>query len=526
MRSNIMLVLHSHIPYVKHQGRWPFGETWLFEAMAETYVPFLTTLLRLKKENVQTRLVLGFSPTLLEQLGSDYIRREFVEYLKEREKAAMEEERIFLAQSNQAMADLAAYYYRFYRNIRKEFLVELDGNIIEAVNALNDDGYLELVTTAVSHAYLPLLDQSSLEHQVYWGKKIFEKYFHQEPQGFWLPECGYFSGVEDILIKHGFTYFFVDSHAVEGGRPPAEFSFGAEEEADIVADFDHTGLSTYRAYRIQDKPITVFGRNAMVSHQVWSADYGYPGDAAYREFHKESPRSGLKYWRVTDRNSPLDQKILYDPARAASLVKHHATHFVNSLAATGREAVNLGYHEPLIIGCYDTELFGHWWWEGVAWLEEVLRGIHSTPELSFILPSRVSMPDEEAQVFESSWGMGGKHYVWDNQETGWMWDIICQASKEYQDIKRNYGADSSEISLRAQAQALRELILIESSDWLFMVSNNLTRDYAMKRFFEHYAKFLRITSVIREGSYSDNFIQWLEKVEFEDNILEDLNTRR
>lgn len=513
-----MLVLHSHIPYVKHQGRWPFGEVWLFEAMAETYIPFLSTWFRLKDDHVHAPLTLGFSPTLLEQLGSGYIQKEFVEYLKEREQQALEEERIFLAQSNQTMADLAAYYYRFYRNVRREYLLEFDSNIIEAVKTLHQDGELEIVTTAASHAYLPLLDRSSLEHQVYWGKKAFEKHFAYEPQGFWLPECGYSEGIEDMLLKYGFSYFFVDSHAVEGGRPPEAFSLGSEEVCATV-DFDSTGLSTYRAYRIEGKPITVFGRNAMVSHQVWSADYGYPGDAGYREFHKESPKSGFKYWRVTDRNSPLDQKLIYDPGYASNLLRQHARHFVNSLQATGREAVNLGYNDPLIVGCYDTELFGHWWWEGLSWLEEMVREIYRHPELEFILPSQIAAPVEEARVFESSWGMGGKHYVWDNQETGWMWDIIRRASKEYEELLHKTDMVVSDISQRAHAQALRELVLIESSDWLFMVSNNLTRDYAMKRFFEHYAKFLKIINVLQEGSFSQSFLDWLDKVEAEDDLF-------
>ncbi|HZK87358.1 MAG TPA: glycoside hydrolase family 57 protein [Syntrophomonas sp.] len=515
MNSNIMLVLHSHIPFVKRQGRWPFGEVWLFEAMAETYIPFLRTWQRLKEEGLRAPVTLSLSPPLLDQLSSRYIQQEFVNYLREREEKAAEDERYYMSIAEPNMAALASFYHRFYRDIRWDFVLELDSNLIAVFKELQINGDVEIIATAASHAYLPLLDRKSLQHQIYWGKRTFEKFFDCEPAGFWLPECGYFQGIEDLLIDNGLKYFYVDSHAVEGGKPLGDSSTFSPELDCSDETFANTGLSTYRPYKIKDKNIMVLGRNAMVSQQVWSADYGYPGDKDYREFHRESPRSGFKYWRITDRSNGI--KLPYEPEQARLKARQHARHFLNSIKNTGREAVNLGFDEPLIVGCYDTELFGHWWWEGIDWLEEVVRGIAKSQELNFILPAELHGPMSEAQVFESSWGMGGKHYVWENKETTWMWDIITKASCEYEELdKSNINSD---LKQRALSQALRELILIESSDWLFMVTNNLTRDYAMKRFFEHYAKFLRLVNALRDENFSPIFIDWLDTVEVEDNFL-------
>ncbi|HPT68788.1 MAG TPA: DUF1957 domain-containing protein [Syntrophomonas sp.] len=515
MNSNIMLVLHSHIPFVKRQGRWPFGEVWLFEAMAETYIPFLRTWLRLRDEGLHAPVTLSLSPPLLDQLSSSYIQKEFLTYLRERENKAAEDERYYMSVAEPNMASLANFYYRFYRDIRRDFTLELDSNLVNVFNELKKDNEVEILATAASHAYLPLLDRKSLQHQIYWGIKTYENYFACEPEGFWLPECGYFQGIEDLLIKNGLKYFYVDSHAVEGGKPLGDSSLMAPELVWHDETFANTGLSTYRPYKIKDRNIMVLGRNAMISQQVWSADYGYPGDKDYREFHRESPRSGFKYWRITDRSNGA--KLPYEPEQARQKARQHARHFLNSIRNTGREAVNLGFDEPLIVGCYDTELFGHWWWEGIEWLEEVVRGIALSSELNFILPTEINLPSAEAQVFESSWGMGGKHYIWKNKETQWMWDIIRKASNEFDELDKS--SINSDIKMRSQAQALRELILIESSDWLFMVTNNLTRDYAMKRFFEHYAKFLRLINAIRDENFSPNFIDWLNNVEFEDKFL-------
>ncbi|MGE5391547.1 MAG: 1,4-alpha-glucan branching protein domain-containing protein [Deltaproteobacteria bacterium] len=516
MSSKLMLVLHSHIPYVKRQGRWPFGEVWLFEAMAETYIPLLRSLKKLREDGINVALTFSFSPTLLEQLASRYIQQEFINYLHERETLAADDERYFMSRGETEQARIAAFYHRFYRDIRRDYMIEMDMDIVECLRQMQEEGVIEILTSAATHAYLPLLDYTSLQYQVHWGKKVYEHYLRRSPEGFWLPECGYFQGIEDILIENGFKYFYVDSHAIEGGKPIEVFS-GGEGDGLELETFASTGLSTYRPYRIEGKDITVYGRNAMISNQVWSADFGYPGDPDYREFHKHEMRSGFKYWKVTDRNNPMDRKLVYNPEKAVIRSQQHAHHFVRSLEENSREAIKLGFATPLIVGCYDTELFGHWWWEGVSWLEEVIRELHQSTQLEMITPKNAGPAQHEAQVFESSWGMGGKHYMWNNAETGWMWEIIKKVGQEYETLKSlSY---DSKVSRRAVTQALKELMLIQSSDWLFMVSNNLTRDYAMKRFFDHYTKLLRLSDSLTIGQLNEEFESWLGRVEYEDDFL-------
>lgn len=512
-----MLVLHSHIPYVKRQGRWPFGEVWLFEAMAETYIPFLKNWLDMKQTGYNAKVTLSLSPVLLEQLNSKYIQKEFINYLKERETLALDDERYFLGHGDKDLANLAAIYYNFYRDIRRDYITEFDLNITEVLKSWQEEGNMEIITTAATHAYLPLLDKPSLEYQVIIGKKIYEKVFGVSPRGFWLPECGYSKGIEDILVDHDFSYFYVDSHAIEGGKPIGIFSSDFVEDEIKIETFANTGLSTYRPYRLKDKDITVFGRNSIVSHQVWSAEYGYPGDEDYREFHKHFERSGFKYWKITDRNMPMHKKAIYDNNLADVKVNIHAKHFVDSLEKTSREAVKLGFSHPLIVGCYDTELFGHWWWEGIKWLDLVIKGVAQSDMLDFVLPSEITAIKHEAEVFESSWGLGGKHFVWENRETAWMWDIIKNSGGEYE--KLNQLKPASDLEERAKTMALKELMLVQSSDWLFMVTNNLTKDYAMKRFFEHYTKFLRIIRAIQDNLLDDDFAKWLSDVEHEDDIF-------
>lgn len=516
----MILMLHSHIPYVKHQGRWPFGEVWLFEAMAETYIPLLDMLNRLVQDGIQPGIAVSLSPTLLDQLESPYIHQAFEKYLTDCECLAAADKRHYAAMGEESLSRMAAYYERVYAGIKMKFMIVYNQDLIAAFNRLQESSSIEIVATAATHAYLPLVDERSVQAQVHLGKMSYEKHFGRQACSFWLPECGYKDGLEQALLECGFRNFFVDSHAVEGGRPQGDSSPSNSEMTADIEFFAETGLSTYRPYYVKGRDLVVLGRNAMISQQVWSADSGYPGDADYREFHLRSPRSGLKYWRVTERKH-AGQKQYYDPAKASRRAVEHAAHFVESVGNTIFHARKIGVEQPLIVGCYDTELFGHWWWEGILWLETVLRLINSRSGLKLQLPSRVEAPRQEANLFESSWGMGGKHFIWQNEETVWMWELAAEASNAFWEIwmKKNGGGKEK----RIVDQALKELLLLESSDWFFMVSNNLTRDYAMHRFFEHYARLHRLLAEEEAGNISSEFEDWMKSLEHRDDFLSGLD---
>jgi 1,4-alpha-glucan branching enzyme len=320
-------------------------------------------------------------------------------------------------------------------------------------------------------------------------------------------------------VENGFGYFLVDGHAVEGGKPLQIYSDADASDEVEPEYFAATGLSTYRPYRIQNRPISVLGRNALVSAQVWSKDYGYPGHRDYRDFHKQSHRSGLKYWRITNRNGDDKGKLLYDPEAAGRTCQQHARHFVNLIGDIGQQAVSMGFRDPLIVACYDTELFGHWWWEGVDWLERVARALQGQNHTAMVLPGSVIREKEqlaEAQVFESSWGIGGKHMGWSNAETDWMWSAIDRAREAYHSVADCAAGD---LAAAARRQAGRELMLMESSDWFFMVTHRNTRDYAINRFLEHYGKLLRLVSMIKRNDFTPENFRFMQAVQEDDDIF-------
>jgi len=244
----------------------------------------------------------------------------------------------------------------------------------------------------------------------------------------------------------------------------------------------------------------VIARHPAVSGQVWSAAAGYPGDPAYREFHRKDDRSGLRYWSVTATTVELGAKAPYRVADAAARVQAHALHFTASVRrALEAHQATIGV-PGLLTTTFDSELFGHWWFEGVDWLGLVLRdlGPLTVTAASWLA---AEPPRERVPLAEGSWGKHNDHSTWENAETAWMWDGIRAGV----DAIRSLGADPTTDGLRARAadQALRELLLLESSDWPFLVTTGQAADYGAERFRAHAGRLHRCVELAQHGGTSD-----------------------
>jgi 1,4-alpha-glucan branching enzyme len=230
---------------------------------------------------------------------------------------------------------------------------------------------------------------------------------------------------------------------------------------------------------------------------------GYPGEAAYREFHRKDDRSGLRYWRVTDTKTGLGAKEPYSPGAAAERVRTHAVHFVGLVRETlARHREEHGGNALLTV-TFDSELFGHWWFEGVDWLGHVLR------ELAADGPSPLSVAEylrrntatERIDLVEGSWGKNNDHSTWSNERTAWMWSDLARMAREMGDLRAARSTDP--LRVRAARQAARELLLAQSSDWPFLVTTGQAADYAVERFRSHALRFRRSLELARSGTSAD-----------------------
>lgn len=556
-------VLHSHLPYARLAGRWPHGEEWIHEAASETYIPLLQSLYDLKDEGIKFQVTIGITPILAEQLADPLVLDHFdqfldskiesakadMEYFKEPEPEEAPEETetrttkaaktakpvipivaddvVELSTADPHLYYLAEWYRNWYEDIKNAFDVRFNRDIIGAFRQLQDEGYIEIITCAGTHGYLPLLGRdSAIQGQLKAGITSYKRLFGRAPTAIWLPECAYrpayFTesgevrpGIESFLADNDIKLFFSETHTITGGQPVGIAAgdvigpYGDIKRRYVIPTSSQylvpeRDVTTYQAYFVSETAqghdaeahsgVCVIGRNNRTGQQVWSADWGYPGDFDYREFHKKAGTSGLQYWRVTGAKTDLAHKDYYHPEWAEYKVEQHAEHYSNLVADLLREYNTETNDYGLIASNYDTELFGHWWFEGVLWLGRVLRNLALNPDVELTTASRhvrEHAPKRVLHIPESSWGAGGNHFTWDNGETAWMWKPIHEAEARMEALANHY-TDPSADEKAVLSQAARELLLLESSDWPFLVTTGQAREYSIQRFSQHLERFIQL----------------------------------
>jgi 1,4-alpha-glucan branching enzyme len=536
---------------------WPHGEEWVHEAIAETYVPLLNALYDLKEEGVPFRLTIGITPILAEQLADPLIIEHFVGYAAERSARAAQDVDRFEQAGDNAMRDLARYYHHWYARVLTSFRDRFGQDIIGGFRALQDEGLVEVATSAATHGYLPLLSRdSSIHAQLRTGVDVYQRHFNRRPRAIWLPECAYRPaileedngvsvrrpGLESFLAEEGLLVFFSETHTVEGGKPVGMAVPGTVGPYGMIARRYASSVTqptvgeqlepgtSLLPYWVGDAPgqVAVLARHERTGQQVWSATFGYPGDFVYREFHRKDAVSGMQYWRITGAGVDLGAKEPYNPATAQQQIDGHAKHYVHLIDEQLRE-----YHDRTggfgsITASYDTELFGHWWFEGVDWLKAVLRGLAERPAVEVSTASRIierHPPKEVLSLPESSWGAGGGHYTWLNDETDWMWPLIHAAELRMETLVATY-PDAENSRAEVLNQAARELLLLQSSDWPFLVTTGQATDYAAERFQEHLSRFDQLAAIAEADEMTEGDLEQLAALRERDNPFPSIDYRQ
>ena len=539
--GSFVFMLHSHLPYYRMAGMWPFGEENLYECMSETYVPLLNAISELyEEEGIKAKLTVGITPILAEQLNDHHLQEGFVEYLDSRIAAVAKDLDRYpdpKVEHSQHLKYLAKYYFDWFNHIKDCFVNKYNKDLIAAFKKYQDLGCIEITTSGATHGFSPLLaTDSNLNAQFKIGSDTTKRLFGKKAKGAWLPECAYRQGYEFVgkdgqkkwrpaievtLQNNDIEYFFTESHVIEGGN-----SVGHRRVVGIYGNIEYiplpereaTGYDTYSAYWLPDAQVAVMGRNDRAGFQVWSAADGYPGDGVYREFHKKDDKSGMNYWRITSSNTDLGDKMLYDPVLAMNQVNSNSDHYTTLLYHLLNDYKKANNKNGLIMVSFDTELYGHWWFEGVEFIKQVVRKLHNfLPEIERLTAGEYlekHPPVDTIQIPESSWGQGGHFYVWLNHLTEWMWPIINGCEKRIIDIVAKYEkVPEDKLLHRALNQLARENLLLQSSDWPFIITTWQAKDYATERFEEHVARFEKIADMIEAGNINEEELVKIESID-------------
>jgi len=533
--GNFVLILHTHLPWVLHHGDWPHGVDWLSEAVAECYIPLLNTFNDLLAEGIPSKVTLDISPVLCEQMEHHDFQKIFVDYCNAKIKAAREDEANFKSWGwDPHHIYLASWWANWYEERLNDYLYKYNRSIISGLRELQDKGAIEVMTCGATHGYFPLLGyDKSINLQVEAAVANYSKHFGREPRGMWLPECAYrpsydwhslvpvapFNqkhlrpGVEQFLAKHGIKYFVIDEKLIKGSYPIGTFAVSRENFVPITSpafqpvawNFDKTPLRVYEvssSEKVEYGTAAAFARHHDIAMQVWSGEVGYPGEPDYLDFHKRHLGSMLRYWRVTDVKANMQYKSLYHPDWIWNKLDLQTLHFVHNMENTVNHYKNLTGIQSTLAVPFDTELFGHWWFEGPEFIRRVIKGLHHSPWLKSATASEQLFniqPNQVVSIPEGSWGESNNHDVWSNDGNVWTWQAIYDDELRLNNLIEKYPINQlNENQRRLLTQALRELMLLQSSDWQFLIYTQSAKDYAENRFVFHHSDCNRLCDLFEK----------------------------
>lgn len=549
--GRFLLCLHSHMPYVLSHGKSPHGTDWINESAAECYLPLLHALDRLEQHGVKPRWTVNMTPILAEQLEDETFKAEFEGYCQAKVEAARSDLRRFERDGDLHMQGLAGMWDRFFSKALDQFQNRWNRSIISGFRHFQDTGAIEVITCCATHGYLPLLGtDESCQAQVKIGVDTYKKHFGQQPRGIWLPECAYRpsydwkspvgenetawprKGVEEYLEENGIEYFFVDSHMIRGGQPLGTYAANFPQLAEMFARSakwftpPEEFRSEYEHYALSNG-VTAMARDPETTVKVWSGEHGYPGDPFYLEFHKQLYPGRHRYWRISENKRDLGAKQPYQPWTSYENIVNHAEDMVRTLKGTLAQYRGLSDRPGTIVAMYDTELFGHWWWEGPEFLFELGLRLAKDPDIECVSGGDlVDMEPPRSMIHlpEGSWGEGGYHYIWLNDGNHWTWEKLYPAERRMRTLAR----DCTEgLALEIATQAGRELLLAEASDWQFLISTFSARDYAEIRFADHIDRFHRLADLaeaaVHGAQLTEQDAAFLADCKLKDAPFEDLD---
>ncbi|MCL1818428.1 MAG: DUF1957 domain-containing protein [Spirochaetaceae bacterium] len=518
-KGYLAFVLHAHLPFVRQPDDENFlEELWLYEAISETYLPLLRVFDRLEKDGVPFKLTLSVSPTLAAMLEDELLSERYVRHIDRLVELA--EKEVLRTENDARFHPLALMYRELYTSARKDFVETYGKRLLRGFDFFMKKGRLELITTAATHAYLPLYTMypETVRAQARIAVQEFCRTFGKTPRGFFLPELGYYPGVEDILKEEGFTYFFVAANGV--------LSVPGSPQRGVYAPL------------LCPNGLAAFGRDTASANALWSAREGYPGDFSYRDFYRdigfdldldyvgpylrtERGATGFKYYAVTGQT---DEKVPYDILAARKKIEEHADNFIYARLLQVKKLSGIMDRPPLMVCPYDAELFGHWWFEGPAWIEALLRKLARQEELRMVFPQEYleKYPgNQQAQPVFSSWGNKGYSEVWLGGSNDWIYRHIHKAVERMGELARRYPNEKG-LKERALNQAAREVLLSQASDWPFIMHAGTTVAYAAQRVKEHLENFTTIYDALSSGVVSP---EWLTRQEKQHNIFPELDYR-
>jgi 1,4-alpha-glucan branching enzyme len=520
----LAMVLHAHLPYVRHPEYEDFlEEDWFYEAITETYIPLIHVLEGFQRDGVNCRLTMSLTPPLCEMFADELLQSRYLRHIELLIELA--EKEIHRTRFMPEFHETAKMYHRRFHACRSTFADRYGRNLIGAFRQFQETGKLEIITCGATHGFQPLLavNKWAARAQVMVARDNYIKHFGRGPRGIWNGECGYYPGLDEHIREAGIRFFFVDTHGILYADKRPRYGIFAPL-------YCPTGVAA-------------FGRDIESSKSVWSAEEGYPGNPDYREFYRDvgfdldfdyikpyvhesglRVNTGIKYFRITE--TGLAHKEPYNEGWAMERAAEHAGNFMFNREQQIRHVAGLIDRPPIVVSPYDAELFGHWWYEGPNFLDFLFRKIHFDQDtIEPITPMEYlerHPVNQAATPSFSSWGHKGYAEVWLEGSNDWIYRHLHAAADRMVELANRFPDERDNLKVRALTQAARELLLAQSSDWAFIMKTNTMVPYAERRTREHLLWFNDLYEMLMRGEIDESRLRTFE---WRDSIFPELDYR-
>ncbi|GMO27057.1 MAG: DUF1957 domain-containing protein [Spirochaetaceae bacterium] len=529
MQKVICLVLNADTPFIRETGtQFTFQEMPLFESIEDTLLPLLELCERLEAEHIHFRFALVLPPILCQLLTDGLVSKRYLNYVDNR--IAFGEAEMARLKNDGAAFELAAFYHNEAIKKRDRFCSRYQMNLLRSLLDFSRRGYIEFLGGTATNIFLPFYSAfpAIANAQVETARRSERRFFRNLPEGFWLPELGFYKGLDTLLRKHRFAWTIVDTHATLLAEPaPLLGSFYPVKTGEEL-------ICLTRDFFAIDEIMNITGNYTNSAFRSYFDDAGFELPAGAVSFFISSnglrSPTGYKY-RTTGKDG--FGKEIYNPVRGEEAARDKARQFLRNRISALENAETIIKKPPVSICAYNAGFFGRFWYEGMHFLDELFRNAAKSNEVKFLTPSEYleNLDILEFQTINpsfSSQGYNGYGESYLDSSNDWIYRHLLRASERMTSLADRFKSGGDELQERALNQAAREILLAQTSDWTRIISTGehyLTREwsnYAKNRLETHIRNFTTFYEALGSNHISTRL---LTELELTNNIFPEMNYR-
>jgi 1,4-alpha-glucan branching enzyme len=486
LKYTISFVLDAHVPFVrdfhKEDDLSQAGEeSRFFESVSQTLLPLLGVFDRLENDHIPFHMGLVISPILCSLLSDEHLQNKYLHYTDKQIEFGKQE--IGRTADMGELNKLAHFFYDQLLERRIAFTERYKKNILKAFDYYRRKGKIEILASSATNAFLPFISHNpeSMQAQIEIPIAGYRRFFGGSPAGFWLPELGWTSAIEQYLRSYNFTYTIVDSHSLLYGQPfPQKGSFFP------VKTPSGTFILARDYYAVQE--IEQLAMDEIYLDNDRDVGYELPAETVIsflsadgENRSKQRRRTGYKYW-TRAQYSNGNEAELYNPKAASEKATGQARVFLEHTITRLEEAAKFMEEAPISLYAQSADHFGRFWHEGPQFIEALFRLASGYRELQFSNPSDYIFSQKltELQVVTpefSSWGVNGYAETWLDTSNDWIYRHLARSMDRMTELAERFPDDTG-LKERALNQAAREILLAQSDDWPRMLYKQDSTEYA------------------------------------------------